>query len=66
MRSIGFLETLHPVAVHHRGGHTGFFNSTPYPGRTPPYQGNITEPQDVLNACFTRLPENLSAAGSQR
>jgi predicted amidohydrolase YtcJ len=29
--------------------------STPYPGVTPPYKGNITETQDVLNAWIERV-----------
>jgi predicted amidohydrolase YtcJ len=29
--------------------------STPYPGVTPPYSGNITESQDVLNAWVERV-----------
>lgn len=29
--------------------------STPYAGRTPPYYGNITEPQDVLDAWVERM-----------
>jgi predicted amidohydrolase YtcJ len=29
--------------------------STPYPGVVPPYQGNITETQDVLNAWVERV-----------
>jgi hypothetical protein len=29
--------------------------STPYPGVQPPYQGNITEPQDELNAWVERV-----------
>jgi predicted amidohydrolase YtcJ len=29
--------------------------SVPYPGREPPYQGNITEPQDVLDAWVERV-----------
>lgn len=29
--------------------------STPYPGRTPPYYGNITETQDVLDAWVEKV-----------
>lgn len=29
--------------------------STPYPGVTPPYKGNITEPQEELNAWIERV-----------
>ncbi len=29
--------------------------STPYPGVQPPYQGNVTEPQDELNAWVERV-----------
>ncbi|MDO8680485.1 MAG: amidohydrolase [Acidobacteriota bacterium] len=29
--------------------------STPYPGVTPPYQGNVTETQDTLNAWVERV-----------
>jgi predicted amidohydrolase YtcJ len=29
--------------------------STPYPGVTPPYKGNVTETQDVLNAWIERI-----------
>ena len=29
--------------------------STPYPGRTPAYYGNITEPQDVLDAWVEKM-----------
>lgn len=29
--------------------------STPYPGRTPPYQGNVTETQETLNAWVERM-----------
>src|SRR2546425_8247748 len=29
--------------------------STPYPGVVPPYQGNITETQDELNAWIERV-----------
>jgi predicted amidohydrolase YtcJ len=29
--------------------------STPYPGVTPPYKGNVTETQDVLNAWIERV-----------
>src|SRR6185295_9418973 len=29
--------------------------STPYPGRTPPYKGNLTETQDELNAWIERV-----------
>jgi len=30
--------------------------STPYPGVTPPYKGNLTETQDTLNAWVERVP----------
>jgi predicted amidohydrolase YtcJ len=29
--------------------------STPYPGRTPPYKGNVTETQETLNAWVERV-----------